>query len=327
MTQFTLSIGLIIGTIVIYTQLRFMRDKDLGINKEQIVYIPMAESVIDKYESIKQEFLRNPDVLKVSASLSLPTDIRNSPGSPEWEGKDPNNNMQIKADFVDYDYIETFQIKMAQGRSFSKKFPTDTETAYIVNEEAVRRMGLESPVGKQFSFWDRKGKIIGVMKDFHFRPMHHQIQPIVFKIFPDWFRVIYVRIKPGDIPAALESLKKTWSQVNPGYPFEYRFLDEQFHQLYRAEERMGTLTNYFTVLGIVIACLGLFGLASFMAEQRTKEIGIRKTLGASVGNIILLLSRSLAKILLKGGSLVYSGRKEKLRWWVLSGIFTINLSI
>jgi cell division protein FtsX len=147
-TQFTLSIGLIIGTTVIFNQLRFMRERDLGINREQIVYIPMAESVTNEYESIKKEFLRIPDVLKVTASMVLPTNIRSSPGSPQWEGKDPNNNMQIKADFVDYDYIETFQIKMALGRSFSREFPTDTKAAYIVNEEAVRRMGLESPVGK-----------------------------------------------------------------------------------------------------------------------------------------------------------------------------------
>jgi predicted permease len=324
-TQFTLSIGLIVGTTVIYTQLRFMRDKDLGINKEQIVYIPMAESVTNKYESIKKEFLRNPDVVNVSASLALPTDIGNSPGSPEWEGKDPNNNMQIKADFVDYDYIETFQIKMAQGRSFSKEFPTDTEAAYIVNEEAVRRMGLESPVGKQFSFWDRKGKIIGVMKDFHFRPMHHQIQPLVFKIFPDWFRVIYVRIKPGDIPVTLANLKKTWSEVNPGYPFEYRFLDEQFHRLYLAEERMGTLTKYFTVLGILIACLGLFGLASFMAEQRTKEIGIRKALGASVSNIILLLSREFTKLVLVATIIAWPIAYFTMNHWLQNFAYRVGI--
>lgn len=324
-TQFTLSIGLIIGTTVIYTQLGFMRDKDLGINKEHIVYIPMAESVIEKYESIKKEFLRNPDVVNVSASLALPTDIGNSPGSPEWEGKDPNNNMQIKADFVDYDYIETFQIKMAQGRSFSKEFPTDKDEAYIVNEEAVRRMGLESPVGKQFSFWNRKGKIIGVMKDFHFRPMYYQIQPIVFKIFPDWFRVIYIRIKPGDIPATLESLKKTWYRANPGYPFEYRFLDEQFHQLYLTEERMGTLTKYFTVLGILIACLGLFGLASFMAEQRTKEIGIRKALGASVANIILLLSKEFTKLVLVATIIAWPTAYFTMNHWLQNFAYRVGI--
>jgi putative ABC transport system permease protein len=246
--------------------------------------------------------------------------------------------MRIKADFVDYDYIETLQIKMAQGRSFSREFPTDTEKAYIVNEEAVRRMGLESPVGKQFSFWGRKGKIIGVMKDFHFRPMHHHIQPIVFKIFPDWFRVIYIRFKTGDISAALESLKKTWFQVNPGYPFEYRFLDERFHQLYRTEARLSTLTRYFTVLGILIACLGLFGLASFMAEQRTKEIGIRKALGASVGNIILLLSREFTKLVLVATIIAWPiayftmnqwlqnfAYRPGIGWWVF--VFSAGLTI
>jgi len=297
-TQFALSIGLVIGTAVIYKQLHFIRNKDLGYNKEHIVYIRMSENVIPKYYSIKKEFLRNSDVFNVTASLALPTNIGNSPGSPEWEGKKPGNKMQIKADFVDYDYIETFKIKMAQGRSFSRKFPTDAKTAYIVNEEAVRRMGLESPVGKGFSFWNRKGNIIGVMKDFHFRPLHKEIQPIVFKIFPDWFRHIYIRIKPGNVHAALDSLKKTWYKLNPDYPFEYHFLDDAFDNLYRAEERMGTLTNYFTFLGIFIACMGLFGLVSFMAEQRTKEIGVRKVLGASVPGIILLLSKEFTRLVL-----------------------------
>jgi predicted permease len=324
-TQFTLSIALIIGTFVIYTQLGFMRNINLGINKDHIVYISMAENIVDDYESIRKKLLGNANVLTVSASLALPTDIGNSPGSPQWEGKDPNNNMQIKADFVDYDYIDLLQIKMAQGRSFSRKFATDAAEAYIVNEEAVRRMELESPVGKQFSFWDRKGKIIGVMKNFHFRPMHHQIQPIVFKIFPAWFRYIYIKIKPGNIPGTLASLKKSWSQLYPGYPFEYRFLDEQFDQLYRAEERMGTLTNYFTVLGILIACLGLFGLASFMAEQRTKEIGIRKALGASVGNIILLLSREFTKLVLVATIIAWPVAYFTMNQWLQNFAYRIGI--
>ncbi|UCH95666.1 MAG: ABC transporter permease [Candidatus Aminicenantes bacterium] len=325
-TQFSLSIALVIGTIVIYTQLRFMRSKDLGFNKEHVIYIAMAESIIPKYDSIKKEFRRDANVLTVTASLSLPINIRNSPGSPEWEGKDPDNNMQIKADFVDYDYLETFHIKMVQGRTFSKKFPTDTETAYIVNEEAVRRMGLESPVGKQFSFWDRKGKIIGVMKDFHFRPMHHQIQPIVFKIFPPWFKYIYTRLKPGNIPAALDSLKKTWIRLNPGYPFEYHFLDDRFDGLYRAEQRMGTLTKYFTVLGILIACLGLFGLASFTAEQRTKEIGVRKVLGASVGSIIALLSREFTRLVLVATIIAWPVAYFTMNQWLQNFAYQVGIA-
>ena len=290
--QFSLSVFLIIGTIVISRQLSYIKSLDLGFDREHIIHLSIHGELHDKYDAIRERFLQNADVLHVTASMALPTDIQSSPGTPEWEGKDPDVKMEIKADFVDYDYFETFDIPLVEGRSFSKEYATDMETAFIVNEEAVRRMGLAKPVvGKRFGFWDIDGQIIGVMKDAHFQSLHHKIEPLVFKMFRPWLRRLYVKFRADNISGTLRSLEKTWNQMNLGYPFEYRFLDENFEDLYRSEARLGSIFRSFAALAVFIACLGLFGLASFVAEQRTKEIGIRKVLGSSTLSIIALLNR------------------------------------
>ena len=294
--QFSLSVFLVIGTIVISRQLSYLRNKDLGYNREHIIHLSIHGGLHEKYGAIRDRFLKNPDVLHVTASLALPTNIQNSPGTPEWEGKGPDEKMEIKADFVDFDYIETFNIPLVEGRSFSRDYATDPETAFIVNEEAVRRMRLQKPVvGKSFGFWSTKGQIIGVMKDAHFQTLHHKVEPLVFKIFPDWFFRMYVKIRSGDIAATLRSLEKTWDQMDLGYPFDFRFLDEDFQNLYNAEARLGSIFRSFAALAVFIACLGLFGLASYLAEQRAREIGIRKVLGASVSGIALRMSGDFTK--------------------------------
>lgn len=302
--QFSLSLFLIIGTIVISRQLSYMQNIDLGFDREHTIHLSIHGELHEKYDAIRNRFLQNPEVLHVTASMALPTNIQSSPGTPEWEGKDPDAQMEIKADFVDYDYIETFKIPLVEGRSFSREFATDEETAFLVNEEAVRRMGLQKPVvGKRFGFWNIDGQIIGVMKDAHFQSLYHKIEPLVFKIFRPWLKRMYVKIRSGNVSATLRSLENTWNQMGLGYPFEYRFLDEDFHELYKSEERLGRIFKSFAALAIFIACLGLFGLAAFIAEQRTKEIGIRKVLGSSTIGIVGLLNR------------------EFLRWIVVANLF------
>ena len=213
-----------------------------------------------------------------------------------WEGRPADAVMEIKADFVDYGYIELFEIPLVEGRSFSREYPTDLKTAFIVNEEAVRRMGLERPVvGKMFGFWGIEGQIIGVMKDAHFQPLHQKIEPLVFKMYPDWLRRMYVKIRSDDMAATLASLEKIWGEMSLGYPFEYRFLDDDFDNLYASEARLGSIFRAMAALAVFIACLGLFGLASYVAENRTKEIGIRKVLGSSTGRIMLLLNREFLR--------------------------------
>jgi putative ABC transport system permease protein len=325
--QFTLSVFLITATAIIARQMTYMRTRDLGFDKERIIHLRLFGELNGKYAYIKGRLLQNPDVASVTASLALPTDIQNSPGTPEWEGKDPDARMEIKADFVDFDYIETFGIPMVEGRSFSREFATDADEAYLVNEEAVRRMGLAAPaVGKRFSFWGREGRIVGVMKDAHFQSFRQKIEPLVFKIFPDWFRFLYIKVRPGDIGAGLRSIETTWASMDLGYPFDYGFLDRDFENLYRAEARMGTLFRTFAALAVFIACLGLFGLAAYMAEQRTREIGIRRILGASVPGITTMVSREFAVWVLAANLVAWPAAWIFMRGWLKGFAYRAALS-
>jgi len=209
--QFSLSVFLIIGTLIISRQLSYIKNIDLGFNREHIIHLSIHGELHGKYGAIRERFLQNPDVLHVTASMTLPIDIQGSPGTPMWEGRPPDAKMEIKADFVDYDYIETFEIPLVEGRSFSREYATDPETAFIVNEEAVRRMDLEKPVaGKRFGFWDVDGQIIGVMKDAHFQSLRQKIDPLVFKMFPPWLRRAYVKFRSDNVSRTLASLEKSW---------------------------------------------------------------------------------------------------------------------
>jgi putative ABC transport system permease protein len=326
--QFSLSVFLITGTAVISRQLTYMRTKDLGFEKARIIHLRLFGELIGKYPVIRERLLQNPDVVSVTASLALPTDIQNSPGTPDWDGKDPNAKWDIRADFVDFDYIETFRIPIVEGRSFSRDHATDAGEAYIVNEEAVRRMGLKRPVvGQRFAFWRQEGRIVGVMKDAHFQNFHRKIEPLVFKIFPDWFRFLYIKLRAGDTPAVVASIEKTWASLHLGYPFDYRFLDEDFDSLYRTEARMGTLFRTFAALAVFIACLGLFGLASFMAEQRTKEIGIRRVLGASIPGITTMMSREFAVWVLAANLLAWPAAWFFMGRWLRGFAYRAELSV
>ncbi len=326
--QFSLSVFLIIGTLIISRQLSYMKNIDLGFNREHIIYLSIHSELHDKYGSIRERFLQNPDVLHVTASMTLPTDIQGSPGTPTWEGRPPEAKMEIKADFVDYDYIETFKIPLVEGRSFSRKYSTDPETAFIVNEEAVRRMGLEKPaVGRRFGFWNIDGQIIGVMKDAHFQTLHQKIEPLVFKMFPGWLRRMYVKIRSNNVSATLASLEKTWEEMNLGYPFEYRFLDEEFHNLYNSEARLGKIFQSFTALAVFIACLGLFGLVSFIAEQRTKEIGIRKVLGSSTAGIVALLNQEFLKCIAAANLIAWPIAYFAMQVWLQKFAYRADIEI
>jgi hypothetical protein len=181
---------------------------------------------------------------------------------------------------------------MAMGRNFSKELPTDKTESFLINEELARLMGHENPIGKSFSFWDQKGKIVGVIKDFHFQPLRRKIEPLIIRWSQlDWTNFLFLRIAPEGIAKTIGTIQGTWEKILPNIPFSYQFLDEDFASMYMSEERTGTLLKIFTAMAILVACLGLFGLASFAAEQRTKEIGIRKVLGASSSGIVALMCR------------------------------------
>jgi putative ABC transport system permease protein len=290
--QFSLSIFLIIATAVIHSQLEYIRNRKLGYDKEHVIYMRIGMNAVRYYEPYKREAMTSPDILGVGWSSQLPAYIVNSTSSVNWPGKDPNESILIHNTAVDYDFIETMNMEIVEGRNFSREFPTDEKEAFILNERAARLLGEDSPVGKPFTLWEIKGKVIGVVRNFHFKSLNTRVEPLVLRLLkPQPYSYMFIKVRGDNVIESIKYLEKTWREIATVFPFEYQFLDEYYDRTYRAEQRMGKLFNAFTTLAIFIACLGLLGLASFLAEQRTKEIGIRKVLGASVSNIILLLSR------------------------------------
>jgi putative ABC transport system permease protein len=288
--QFSVAVILVVGTFVVYKQLNYIRNKDLGFNREHIVSLPMNRSVLESYQSFKNELLQNPNVVYVTSATSRPTSIGNI-NPVYWEGRGPEQYEIMNFVSADYDYIKTFGMEIVAGRDFSVNIPTDRNN-YIVNEEAVKFMGIEDPVGKLFSIWQYEGQILGVVRNFHSRSLHSEIRPLVITMRTNWSPShTFIKIKPDSVPLTMSFLKDKWKKFAPNYPFNYLFLDDAFEQLYRTDQRIGTIIKYFTFLAIFISCLGLFGLASFSAAQRTKEIGIRKVLGATVPHIVALISR------------------------------------
>lgn len=294
--QFSISIILIIGTLIIFKQLHYIRNKKLGLEKENVVYVRMDNAVRDKYDEIKQEFLKNPNVVAVSSTSQLPLYIANSTSGFSWDGKNPEETILIHFTMVDPDYAHVFNIEMAEGRFYSDEYSTDT-SGIVINEEAQTIMGLESPIGEAINGWDQEFEIIGVVKNFHFKPVNTTIEPLIMltSSMSRWYNYVLIRINPDDVTGTLASLENTFEKLVTGSPFEYKFLDDSYDKMYRKEQRVGKIFNYFSFLAIFISCLGLFGLASFMAEQKTKEIGIRKVLGATIGNIVLLFSKEFTK--------------------------------
>ncbi|MBN1273377.1 MAG: ABC transporter permease [Candidatus Aminicenantes bacterium] len=290
--QFALSIGLIIGTGIVTRQLEFIKNKNLGFEKEHLLTIPMRAGLRETYSAFKKELLQSPDIAAVSAAEYQPFFIAGNFAGADWEGKDPEQSISFSFCGVDFDYIEATGIKMKEGRSFSREFSSDADSAVIVNETALEVMGMESAVGKRFSLdEDDPRKIIGVVNDFHFLSMHKKIEPLVLFIGTGRLERVLIRVHGVSVDKALSFIEKTWNRLLPQYPFEYNFMNQYYDTLYRSEQRMEALLKVFSILAIFIACLGLLGLASYAAEQRTKEIGIRKALGASPGQVGALLCR------------------------------------
>jgi putative ABC transport system permease protein len=294
--QFSMSILLLIGMGVATRQIEFMKNKKLGYDKDQLIYLPLRGETYSAYATLKEQLLRNPRLVNVTATHQEPTSIGSNGGGADWDGKDPSQKYLIGYAAVDFDYPETLKIEMAAGRTFSRKFAADSGRAWMVNEEVTKLMGINpaAAVGKRFK-WGVEGTIVGVMKNFHYQSVRAAIEPLAVIVAPEEFRFAVVRLKAGEIPASLADVKKTWQRVFPQYPCEYRFFDEDFGQMYQDDERMGSLLKVFASMATIIACLGLFGLASYTAEQRTKEIGVRKFLGASSPGIVLLLTKQFAK--------------------------------
>jgi putative ABC transport system permease protein len=315
--QFMTSIVLIISTLVVYQQLNYIQNKQLGFTKDQVLIVHEAYALGEKTETFKNEILRQPNIISGTMSGFLPVNSSrsNTPFFPEGE-IDHNKAVSIQNWSVDYDYLKTMGMEIVQGRNFSKDYGTDS-TGIIINETAVKKFGFANPLGKSVSSFQLNLKdfdtytIIGVIKDFHFESLRNEISALSMKLGRSRGAVSF-KINGQNIPQTVKQIEAKWQEMANGQPFKYGFMDEEFDQMYRSETRIGTLALIFAFLSILIACLGLFGLAAFMAEQRTKEIGIRKVLGASVPNIVQMLSKDFLKLVFISTVIAFP-----IAWWAM----------
>lgn len=297
--QFTLTITLVIGTWIVHDQLEFMRNKQMGFDKDQVMVVPIRDQGLrSNPEPLKSRLSGQPGVLRVGCAALLP-------GGPVGKtrfraGGNPDIGTMSML-WVDHDFIKTLGIRLAAGRDFSRDFATDASEAFILNEEAARELGWSDPataLGKSFEIpGGRKGKIVGVVKDFNFASLHHKIEPLVIQMWP-WLNYVLIRVDVTRFQSVLAGIRDIWQEFDTGNPFTFTFLDDNFERFYRSERSLGEVSGYFTLLAILIACLGLFGLATFTAEQRTKEIGVRKVLGATVPSIVGMMAREFVSLVL-----------------------------
>jgi putative ABC transport system permease protein len=332
--QFTVSIVLIIGTLIVDKQLNFMRNKKLGYDKDHVIALRIRnEETQKKYETIKNELLKHPNILSVTASSSLPLG-RNSFSAHHAVGKPESELTMLHSQIVDEDFIGTYDIKIVIGRNFSKDFPTDRQEAVLINEAAVQKLGWhDNPLGQQIEVFlsldkRKRYRVIGVVQNYHFESLHKEIEPLIlYNSNPhggNYYR-ISMRTSPERIQETVAFVKSKWNEFDSQYPLEYVFLDEEYDRLYRDEERLGQLFGYFTALAILIGCLGLFGLSAFSAEQRTKEIGIRKVLGASIPGVILLLVKEFTKWVAVAVLIAWPVGYFIMNKWLQNFAYRINL--
>jgi len=333
--QFAVSIVLIFVTYVVNGQLSYIQNKRLGFNKEHVVVIPIRDAEIQNdYETVKHALLTNPDITGATVLSNFPwkTGFYDFPINAEGLPDDAEINFQIL--LVDHDFIPTFEMKVVSGRDFSKFFRTDQVSGVILNETAVKKLGWNSAVGKTFEIKQLaagqsvKGRVVGVVKDFHFRSLRHEVDPLVMVIAPVNYYVdnFAVRISGSHVQQTLAFLEQKWREFAPRRAFDYFFLDEDFDKLYRHDQRIGEMLGDFCLLAIFIACLGLFGLASFTAEQRRKEIGIRKVLGARLGTVVVLLTKNLVKLVLLANLLAWPVAWYAMNRWLQNFAYRIEIS-
>ena len=320
--QFVISIGLIAGTIIIWQQLQYMSSKDQGLNKENVILIRNASKLETNYKPFIQSLDANPSILATSTSDFAPFDPLQ--GSMFLaEGRDEKEARISNFMFIDPDYLPTMGIGMLKGRNFSKDILTDS-SAVVLNQAAVKSLGLEDPLNQKIR-WDHTMQVIGITQDFHFTSLHDEIQPLVFML-AEQGDVIEARIGPQDIASTIEFIKEKWSLFSADrLPLQYNFLDSDFEALYHADQRLGKLFGAFSLLAILIACLGLFGLVSFITEQRTKEIGIRKILGASASNIVSLISMDFLRLVLLALVIATPLAWYTMNQWLANFAFRIEL--
>lgn len=324
--QFGVAAFLMIGTLVVYQQMSFIQNKNLGFDKESIVYMNPPAELWTKREVMKENLMSNTQIKSVAFSNGTPG-MESSTWQYDFPGLEiPKRSMNTM--IIDYDYLKTFGLEIVEGRDLSKDFGTDSTEAYLINEAAVQELMLDKPVGTPIRALDGHpvGKIVGVVKDFHYRSLHRKIEPLVLRYDPRNMWCMSVKMSDGNLKDNLMALEKEWKKLAPDYPFSYQFVDETIERQYRAEQNTGVLIGAFAVLAIIIACLGLLGLTAFMTEQRKKEIGVRKVLGASVSGIILLLSKDFSRLVLIAFVIVVPLAWYAMNQWLADFAYQVQVS-
>ena len=324
-SQFTVSIALLIATLVIHNQLDYLQNKRLGFDKEHVVIISdWDQHLKSTYDSFKRELARDPRILHVAAGTSP-----NHTGGyfVTVSSEETEDKWQLRIVDGDFDYPETLGLTFISGDSFSKERVNDSTTIFIANELAMRRLQGEEPGKTSFEFWAGKGPIVGVVNDFHMRSLHQPLEPMLVQLRSGYSRNILVRIAPHDVPGALAAIERTWKTFASNHPLSFAFLDDELDALYHAEQRLARIFGVFAGLVIFVACLGLFGLVALTAEQRTKEIGIRKVLGASITSIVFLLLRNFFVLLLAALVVATPLAYFAVSRWLEGFAYRINLGV
>ncbi len=288
--QFIITIAFIISSLLIFKQIKYIQNKTLGLNEENVVFFPQSLHIMKHRETFKQELEKQPGIISVTYTSNSPLEITSNTYGTSWRGKNPEDNVPVPLINVDYDFCRTFDIDIIAGRDFSKQFASDTNSV-LINKIYAQIMGMEDPVGEVLNYWGRKASIIGIVKDFHIGSMHLPLQQLLIINRPSETWLTMVRIDGSIRKQAIQNLERTFRAFDESVPFEYQFIDEKYAENYESEKRLSRLALLFTILSIVISCLGLFGLALFTAEQRTKEIGIRKSIGAKTSQVMALLTK------------------------------------
>jgi len=331
--QYIISIALVVCTMVIYTQLHFIRNKNLGFNKDQVLVIPLSGEIQKKSQVFKTEISHVPGVGQAALSSHVPGRGRMETLF-QFEGQEEGEPQSFPIMEIDEDYAATMELEFVAGRNFSREFPGDKESSMLMNETMQRQLGWQDPIGKQVYMTDVKEEkfiqvpyqIIGVVRDFHFESLHHSLEPLLLKM-PRDIGCLSVRMNTTDISQLLGSMESVWKKMEPARPFDYFFLDDTFDHLYRAERRLGEIFFAFSGIAIFIACLGLFGLAAYTTEQRTKEIGIRKILGASAFSLFLIVTRDFMKWVILANVVAWPVAYWSMKNWLNNFAYQVNLGI
>jgi putative ABC transport system permease protein len=323
-SQFAISVGLIFCTIVVYNQLLFMKNKDLGFINDHVVIVPCPEKGI---EALKNQLRQNAQILDVASSDELPHNIA-SASYGEWDGYNPEDVLVVYRNWVDTHFLGFYNIPIIQGRGFSEEYSDEEGHAYILNEAAVKAIGWENPIGKRFGFSkEETGVVVGVVKDFHFAPLHINIEPLALTPHSEKTEWLSVKVSPYNIPDTLATIERIWKRHSPDRHFSYTFLDDRLDRMYRTEKKLGKTFSIYTFIALFVACLGLLGLASFTTSQRTKEIGIRKVLGATELNITMLTTKKFLGLVLIANTVAWPIAYFAMQMWLQNFAYRTGIGV